>query len=67
MTNTKRNKPSVDLAGKDGNAFAIVGRCVSVARKNGWSTDQVAEFREKALADDYDNLLRVCMEYFDVR
>jgi hypothetical protein len=48
----------------DGNALAIMGAVAKALRKAGQG-DKVKEYREKAMAGDYDNLLRVSMEYVD--
>jgi hypothetical protein len=55
----------VKLVGCDGNAFVVLGKCLSAARKAGLDKDQIAEFRETATSGDYDNLLITCMQYFD--
>ena len=60
-------KPRVKLTGEDGNAFAILGRCRAAARKASWSQERIQEFLDKARSGDYNNLLCVCTEYFDVR
>lgn len=59
-------KPEVELIGHDGNAFAILGRCQRASRKIDWSKEQWEEFRTKATSGNYDNLLSVVMEYFEV-
>ncbi len=53
------------LAGLDGNAFAILARAHE-ALKKAKQEDKIKEFDAKAKSGDYDNLLRVCFEYFDV-
>jgi len=65
METTK--KPIVKLVGNDGNAWAIIGRCTESARKAKWTSEQINEFRVKAMSGDYDNLLCTASEYFDVR
>jgi hypothetical protein len=55
----------VDLVGQDGNAFAILGRCISAAKKAGLSPDQIEEFRVQAMSGDYSHLLATCMNFFD--
>lgn len=59
-------KPTVKLVGEDGNAFAIIGR-VSAALRHAGLEEQVAEFQTEAMSGDYNNLLRVCMKYVNVR
>lgn len=63
---TTFNKPSVRLTGKDGNAFAIIGR-VSRALKEDGQKERAKEFTEKAFASgSYDEVLRLCIEYVEV-
>ena len=59
-------KPKLELSGSDGNAFMVIGKAIGVARKAGWSQEEIEKFRQEAMAGDYDHLLRVCMDYFDV-
>jgi len=59
-------RPRVKLIGEDGNAFAILGACRRAARKANWTDEQWSEFETKATDGDYDRLLLVVMEYFDV-
>lgn len=59
-------KPKVKMVGEDGNAFAILGRCLKAARKAGWTPEQVQAFRERATSGDYNRLLAAVMEAFDV-
>lgn len=60
-------KPKVKLTGNDGNAFSIMGRVISALKKSGASKDAIEEYRKKAMSGDYDNLLRVTMEFVDVQ
>jgi hypothetical protein len=60
-------KPKVKLVGRDGNALAILGACQNAAKKAKWTPEQITEWQNKAMSGNYDNLLCVCMEYFDVR
>ena len=59
-------KPMLQLAGEDGNAFAILGKARRVARESGWSQDEIDVMLEEAMSGDYDHLLRTMMRYFDV-
>ena len=58
------NKPKCKLVGENGNAFAIMGRVIRALKKAG-QDDKIEEFQSKAKSGDYDNLLRVCLEYVD--
>ncbi len=61
------DRPTVHLIGRDGNAFAILGACQRAARGAGWSEERWEAFRAQATAGDYDHLLAVTMEHFEVR
>ena len=60
-----KEKPKVKLVGEDGNAFAIMGRVAGALKKAGYSKEEIDIYRDKATSGDYDNLLRVTMEYVD--
>jgi hypothetical protein len=68
MSNQTPRHPeiTVKLAGKDGNAFSVVGRCLTACKKAGLSDEEIARFRNEAFAGDYDHLLRTCINWFDV-
>ena len=59
-------KPPVKLSSENGNAFVILGRCQRAARRAGWSREKWETFHARATASNYDALLRVVMEAFDV-
>lgn len=59
-------KPVVELTGNNGNAFAIIGACQRAARKAKWPKEKWEEVRSKMMSGDYDNLLQVAMEEFEV-
>ena len=66
-TNSKpQSRPNVQLVGSDGNAFAIIGRCISAARKAKWSQEQIDNVRKEMMSGDYDHLLQTACMYFDV-
>jgi hypothetical protein len=56
----------VKLVGEDGNAFAILGRCRTAAKREGVPQAEINTFFEECQSGDYDNLLRTCMKWFDV-
>ena len=56
----------VQLVDQDGNAFAIIGRCLSAMRQAGLSKEERDEFQKEATSGNYNNLLITCMEWFDV-
>ena len=59
-------KPRLKLTGEDGNAFAILGKAFREARRAGWSPEKIKEYKDKATKGDYDNLLAVTTQYFNV-
>ena len=56
---------TVKLVGEDGNAFAIIGKVKKALKKAGYN-DEVESFMKEAMSGDYNNLLRVAMEYVEV-
>lgn len=61
----EKQKPTVKLIGRDGNAFFILGTVRKALLKEGMK-EEAKEFMEKATSGDYDNLLRVVMDYVHV-
>ena len=61
----EKEKPKVKLIGQDGNAFFILGTVRKALLKEGM-VKEAKEFVEKATSGDYDNLLRVVMDFVDV-
>ena len=59
-------KPKVELVGRDGNAFAILGRVQKALRRAGFR-DEAEQFYEEASSGDYDHLLATCHRYVDVQ
>ena len=60
-------KPIVKLVGSDGNAMMILGKCLQAAKKANWTKEQTEAFKKEAQSGNYDNLLRTCMKYFEVK
>jgi hypothetical protein len=61
----RHEQAQLKLIGKDGNAFAILGRAVKAVREAG-QEDEVDEFMDRATSGGYNHLLRVVMEWFEV-
>jgi hypothetical protein len=60
-------KPRCRLTGTDGNVFAVIG-FVRRALRNAGQIERAREFVERAgAARSYDEVLRLCFEYVDVR
>jgi hypothetical protein len=64
---SNKKKPKVKLIGCDGNAWAIMSACRTAAREAGWSTEEWTTVKKEMMSGDYDHLLQVAMEHFDVR
>ena len=67
MLTIKYPEIKVKIVGTDGNAFAILGKCCAAMRRANCTKEQIKEFTDEATNGDYDNLLQVCMKYFDIR
>jgi hypothetical protein len=64
---TDGRRPACELVGTDGNVFSIIGRVKQALKKAG-QEDRAREFVEKAFqAGSYDEVLRLCMEFVEVR
>jgi hypothetical protein len=58
-------RPLLTLIGQDGNAFNILGKARRALRLAGRG-DEWAAFQAEATSADYDHLLAVVMEWFEV-
>ena len=57
---------AVQLSGNDGNAFAVMGAAKSALKEAGASKEELEQYLADSMSGDYDNLLRVAMEWVDV-
>ncbi|HEX4920481.1 MAG TPA: hypothetical protein VFV92_07050, partial [Candidatus Bathyarchaeia archaeon] len=62
----REGRPPLKLVGKSANAQTILGMAENAARRAGWSLDEIREFKIAATAGDYNKLLAVTLENFDV-
>ena len=53
----------VDLVGRDGNAFAIMGRVRAAMRKAGVAKEIQDAYLKEATSGNYDHLLATTMKY----
>lgn len=56
---------TVQLAGKDGNAFAIIGAVSGALRRAGHG-EEAKQFFDEATSGDYDNVLRTACAWVTV-
>ena len=59
----ENNKPPLKLVGRDGNAFAILGAAMQVAKKHKMDWPAI---KKEATSGDYGHLLVTMMKYFEV-
>ena len=57
----------VQLSGRDGNAFSILGRVTSALRAAGVSKEEIKKYQDEAMSGNYDHLLGVTMSWVDCR
>lgn len=57
---------TVELVGKDGNAFSILGACTRAMRKAHLTQSEIDAFMQEATSGSYDDLLATCMNWFNV-
>jgi len=56
----------VQLVGNDGNAFSILENVKNALRKNKVPNEEINQFIEEATNEDYNHLLRTCMNWVTV-
>jgi hypothetical protein len=59
-------RPTLKLVGEDGNAFLIIGKAHTAAKKAGVPQDEIDQFTEEVTSGDYSHVLQVVSEYFEV-
>lgn len=57
----------VQLTGRDGNAFVILGAVASALKKNKVSKEKIDGFMEEGMSGDYDHLLPTAGKWVTVR
>lgn len=66
MTDVKHPEITVQLVGKNGNAFYILGLCKSAMERNHLPQNEIDQFMSEATSGDYNHLLVTVMAWFDV-
>jgi hypothetical protein len=56
----------VQLSGNDGNAFSVMGAVKSALKKAGATGEELDQYLKDSMSGDYDNLLRVAMDWVEV-
>ncbi len=57
---------TVQLVGKDGNAFNILGICRRAMKRAHLPESEIEAFTTEATSSDYNHLLITCTEWFNV-
>ena len=57
---------TAELVGRDGNAFAILGRVVQALSESGVPHEEIRRFVEEAQAGDYGHLLQTVIKWVEV-
>ena len=66
MADVKYPDITVVLVGKDGNAFAILGRMRAAMKRAEVLQIEIDRFMDETKSGDYDHLLQTCMEWVNV-
>ena len=66
MEGVKYPEIKVQLTGEDGNPFAIIGKTSRALKRGGVSAEEVREFQDEAMSEDYDHLLQTAMRWVEV-
>jgi hypothetical protein len=66
MMNTKYPDVEVQLTGRDGNAYSIIGAVQKALRRAGVPQDEVSEFVTESTSGDYDNVIMTAMRWVNV-
>lgn len=62
----KYSEITVELVGKDGNAFNILGICRRAMKRTHLPQSEIEAFTTEATSNDYNHLLATVCEYFNV-
>ena len=63
---TKYPEIEVQILGRDGNAFAIMGAISTALRKAGVPKEEINQYTSESMSGDYENLLRTAMKWVTV-
>ena len=61
-TELRQTGIKVQLIGRDGNAFSILGTVKQALRRGGESREFIEAFMKEATSGDYNHLLATCMK-----
>lgn len=58
-------KAKAQIVGKDGNAFAVMGRALLGMKHAGYSAELREQYQRECLSGDYDHMLAVTLDYVE--
>lgn len=58
---------NLDLVGKNGNAFVIMGLFGAQAKQEGWTKEEIDAVIEEAKSKDYSHLLATIVNHCEVK
>jgi len=62
---TDSRRPTVELDGVDGNAYAVTGAVMTALKNAGYTLKEVDQYRAEAMSGSYDELLQISMRWAD--
>ena len=65
-TELRQTGIKVQLVGRDGNAFSILGTVKQALKRGGESREFIEAFVKEATSGDYNHLLATCMKVCEV-
>ena len=66
MNATKYNV-TVQLSGRDGNAFAIMAAVSKALRQAGVSEEEINQYQDESMSGNYENLLLVAAQWVNIK
>ena len=63
MKDAKLPKVNCKLVGEDSNAFFILGRFTSAARKAKWPEEEIKKVCDEAMSGDYNHLIATIADH----
>ena len=60
----KYKKQVIDLTGRDGNAFYLLGTAMNLCKQIGISSERTEEILDELKSSDYEHLIKTFDKYF---
>ena len=59
-------KPTVNLSECNGNAFSVLGKVIKALRDNGYSKEEIDQYKEEATGGDYQDFILTTFSWVNV-